>query len=586
MNITKISHQSGPRFIRCFSIIILLLVSAMSSRQVHAQGYTITDLGTPGSAQSRAYAINARGHVVGFAATEDGHFHAFLWDGSLHDLGTLPGTVESNAVAINDAGQIAGVSYAFGEMTPHAFLWQHGTLTRLGDFEPRAINQSGAIAGTMTISSNGEWISHACLWRNGTLTDLGTLGGSHSSAVGLNDQGAVVGVSATTGDSAMHAFIWRNGVMTDLGTLGGTNSQAYAINNNGWVVGYADTGSNQSHAFLCKPTQSGAPGPAIDLGSPGTGFGYLYSINSAGQAVGLGGKPFLWQNGVVTDLGLLTPPNSGWIPAAATAINDSGQIAGWGMHEGNLRAFVMTRPPAMPVTTVSAASYSGETLAAESIVAAFGTNLALATQAAATNPLPTEIAGTRVTVRDSAGVERLAPLFFVSPAQVNYQVPQGTVPGATTITVSSGDGSLSTGTVPVAMVVPSLFTMDASGRGLAAALALRIKADGSQSYEAVAVFNPAQNKFVPLPVDLGAANEKVYLLLFGTGIRHHQNLATISASIGGLNVPVEYAGMQGGYVGLDQINLRLPPELKGRGDVQITLTLDGRPANPVSISIR
>ncbi|MFN7944303.1 MAG: hypothetical protein U0Z53_03050 [Blastocatellia bacterium] len=584
MQTTIISQQPGRQFIG-FSIIVLI-ASALMAQQVHAQGYTITDLGTLGGAQSRAYAINARGHVVGFAATSDDHFHAFLWDGSLHDLGTLPGTVESNAVAINDAGQIAGVSYTFGEMTPHAFLWQNGTLTRLGDFEPRAINQSGAIAGTMTISSNGEWISHACLWRNGTLTDLGTLGGSHSSAVGLNDQGAVVGVSATAGDTAMHAFIWRNGVMTDLGTLGGASSQAYAINNNGWIVGYADTGSNQSHAFLCKLTQSGAPGPVIDSGSPGTGFGYLYSINSAGQAVGLGGKPFLWQNGVVTDLNLLVPQNSDWIPASATAINDSGQIAGWGMHEGNLRAFVMTRPPAMPVTTVSAASYSGETLAAESIVAAFGTNLALTTQAAATNPLPTEIAGTKVTVRDSAGVERLAPLFFVSPTQVNYQVPQGTAPGATTITVSSGDGSLSTGSVPVAMVVPSLFTMDASGRGLAAALVLRVKADGSQSYEAVAVFNPAQNKFVSLPVDLGAASEKVYLLLFGTGIRHHQNLSTISASIGGLNVPVEYAGTQGGYVGLDQINLRLLPELRGRGDAQITLTLDGRPANPVSISIK
>ncbi|MEK7830404.1 MAG: hypothetical protein AAB401_04915, partial [Acidobacteriota bacterium] len=68
---------------------------------------------------------------------------------------------------------------------------------------------------------------------------------------------------------------------------------------------------------------------------------------------------------------------------------------------------------------VSAASYAGERLAPEEIVSAFGIGLATATQVATTLPLPTTLAGTTVKVRDSANVERQAPLFFVAPTQVN-----------------------------------------------------------------------------------------------------------------------------------------------------------------------
>ncbi|MGH7187514.1 MAG: hypothetical protein ACREIB_14700, partial [Pseudomonadota bacterium] len=156
---------------------------------------------------------------------------------------------------------------------------------------------------------------------------------------------------------------------------------------------------------------------------------------------------------------------------------------------------------------VSAASYISTSLAPESIVSVFGSGLATATLAASSTPLPTTLAGTTVKVRDSAGTERLAPLFFVSPTQINYQMPPGTAVGAATITVTSGDGAIFTGTAQIAPVAPGLFSANASGQGVAAAVALRIKADGAQSFEPVARFDAAQNKFVTMPIDLGPESD-------------------------------------------------------------------------------
>lgn len=72
-------------------------------------------------------------------------------------------------------------------------------------------------------------------------------------------------------------------------------------------------------------------------------------------------------------------------------------------------------------------------------------------------PLPTSLAGTTVRVKDSAGVQRDAPLFFVSPTQINYQIPAGTENGSATVTVISGAGALSSGASTIASVAPDCF---------------------------------------------------------------------------------------------------------------------------------
>ena len=78
----------------------------------------------------------------------------------------------------------------------------------------------------------------------------------------------------------------------------------------------------------------------------------------------------------------------------------------------------------------------------------------------------------------------------------------------------------------------------------------------------------------------------MYLELFGTGIRGRSSLAGVSATIGGVAAPVEYAGPVAGLMGLDQVNLAVPPSLAGRGEVDILLTVDGKAANPVKVSFQ
>ena len=256
------------------------------------------------------------------------------------------------------------------------------------------------------------------------------------------------------------------------------------------------------------------------------------------------------------------------------------------LHSQEFFNLAPTRSPAGTVASVSAASFSGATLAGESIVAAFGTGLAITTQAAATLPLPTSLAGTTINVKDSAGAERQAPLFFVAPGQINYQMPPGTAPGQATVTITNRYGEVSAGTVRIAAVAPGLFAANANGQGVVAALALRVKADGTQQFEPVSRFDPAQNRFVPTPIDLGPATDQVFLILFGTGTRFRSSLPNVSARIGGVDAPVLFVGAQGDFVGLDQINLQLPRSLIGRGEVEIRLMADGQQANPVTVSIK
>jgi uncharacterized protein (TIGR03437 family) len=235
------------------------------------------------------------------------------------------------------------------------------------------------------------------------------------------------------------------------------------------------------------------------------------------------------------------------------------------------------------LSTVSAASFSGP-LAPESIAAAFGASLAGETTVSSTVPLPTEIKGTSITVTDSASVTRTAGMFFASPGQINFLVPPGTASGTAQITAYVDSVAVANGTAVVFSVAPAIFTANSSGSGVPAAFILRIRG-GKQTTEDVSRFDTVQNKFVPIPIDLGPEGDQVFLILYGTGVRG-ATLASASAKVGNHTMAVTYAGPQGSYVGQDQVNIELQRSLIGKGDVSVILTVNGRSANAVTVSFK
>jgi uncharacterized protein (TIGR03437 family) len=241
--------------------------------------------------------------------------------------------------------------------------------------------------------------------------------------------------------------------------------------------------------------------------------------------------------------------------------------------------------PAPSLASILSQADFSPRVAPASLAVAFGSNLAIATRSANSNPLPLSIAGTAIAIVDGTGTQRLAPLLYISPTQINFQIPPGTQLGPASLTLINGLGDTVTTTINIQPVAPALFTADGTGTGLPNGFALRVRADGTSVSEPIAQFDPAQGIFVPVPINLGPPSDQVILVLFGTGFRFRNQLPTVT--IGGVACQVAYAGPQGDapFV-FDQLNVFLDRNLGGRGMVNIAMTVDGQSANTVSIAIQ
>jgi probable HAF family extracellular repeat protein len=296
------------------------------------QNGSLTDLGSlPGNNNSASTWISANGTVVGYS--ENGEidpsvpdlpeFSAVMWrDGEIKTLGSLPGgSYESSAVSVNNRGQVAGVatnlvpdSNSLAFYNP--YLWFFVTY----GYETRAF-----------------------IWdeKHG-MQDLGTLGsGTDAEATQINERGQVIGNSYTSSAPgacvtlfgpiplAMGAFIWdTNRGMVDLGGFGGTCTTAAGINEGGQVVGVSSiAGDGYARAFRWEN------GSLRDLGGSlgGNNTGAI-AISENGEAAGfayLHGETqlhaTLWRHvGQMTDLGTVgTDPCS-----IAFGLNDKGQVVG------------------------------------------------------------------------------------------------------------------------------------------------------------------------------------------------------------------------------------------------------------------
>jgi uncharacterized protein (TIGR03437 family) len=222
-------------------------------------------------------------------------------------------------------------------------------------------------------------------------------------------------------------------------------------------------------------------------------------------------------------------------------------------------------------SVVSAASQRS-LVSAESIATFYGSNL------------PATLGSVGIQVRDSAGAIRPATLFFASPTQINFEIPAGTALGEATFSVTNGGSTaLASSTANLLNVAPSLFTADSTGSGVAAALATQFVVNGQQSTSII--FKCTNGSCASIPINLGV-DTPTYLSLYGTGIRNRSSLSNVTVTINGVSVPLLYASLQGGFAGLDQVNVALPLSLRGTGETDLVLTVDGQTANTVRVNIQ
>jgi probable HAF family extracellular repeat protein len=355
------------------SVGVALLVGsalslASSPRATAQTTYAVSDLGTlidnNGEVVGGA-SVNLKGDVAGQEILPAGARRAFVWrDGSTLDLGTLGGP-SAGARGINLLDFVAGTADR-PDGTEHAVLWRLSPalipaalhafdLGTFGGFasEGNGINNLGFVVGfaytptpdpTFTLEFGQR--AHAFVWV-GRLYDLGTLGGPNSIAIGINDRGAIVGwsqVSFQPGDFGfpdLHAVIWRDGKITDMGSFGGPINLALAVNNQGEAVGQSMFPTFHLHAFAWRGAS------LIDLGTlPGDLDSGAGGINSLGQIVGWsagdqGQSACIWQNGQPIDLNSRIS-DANWQLEVANSINDYGQIAGFGLLNGQFHGFLLT----------------------------------------------------------------------------------------------------------------------------------------------------------------------------------------------------------------------------------------------------
>ncbi len=203
-------------------------------------------------------------------------------------------------------------------------------------------------------------ISHAFLWHDGVKTDLGALtAGSSSSISDINARGDAIGISGNgtmdslAGYPAAVATLWTNGKLVNLGTLGGKESVGAYLNDRAQVVGFAANAVPDPYSLVGWGTETRAflwqSGVMQDLGTLGGPDAMAQYVNNNGQIAGVSytnstpnavtgqptTDPFLWDHGKMQDLGTL-----GGASGSVNGLNERGQVVG----QSNLAGNVISHP--------------------------------------------------------------------------------------------------------------------------------------------------------------------------------------------------------------------------------------------------
>ncbi len=342
-----------------------------------------------------------------------------------------------------------------------------------------------------------------------------------------------------------------------------------------------------------------APAPAI-AGAPAS-LTFRYTIGGAvpaGQLIQLtnsGGGVLNW-TATSSASWLKVTPASGAAPStltvsvvpsglAAATYSGSIQISSVGASNTPVTvpvSLVVAPAPPAAIAVTSAASYALPPVAPGMLAVIWwngGPDFATATLHAPSVPLPTSMGGVSATITDAGGTSRNVSLLDVTPRQLNVVIPDAAQAGTATLTVNGSDGTAHRGTVTIGSVAPGLFSATADGKGFAVGQAWNVKADGSYTITDLCCTAGGAG----IPINMGADTDTTLVVLYGTGLRGRTNLVNVSAKVGGQTAGVDYAGQQGSFVGLDQLNLTLPSSLRGQGTVSIALTVDDKTANALNI---
>jgi probable HAF family extracellular repeat protein len=335
----------SPRYL-CGFLAIISTSFACSPSAFAAVQYTVRSLGAPAANTYSVAArdINNNGQIVGtfsYPAGSYGAPHAYLYsNGTFQDLGTM-GYESSSAAALNNLGQVVGTTTTFTPPDIHgigpAFYYDgtmHNLTNMIGTTSPYDINDQGQIA-------------YMYGFYDGHNTIPLSLGGTFTHANSINNLGQVAGDAISSDDGKYHTFLYSGGSMQDLGTMGGQASGAASINDHSQIVGWINHGDT-IRGFLYSggnmqelTTLGGWMSSAVDINNNGQIIGATTNVNNTEL-------PFVYKNGVMSDLNTLIAPSSGWRLDTVTAINDAGWIVGNGYDSnpgGGWRAFVLIPVP-------------------------------------------------------------------------------------------------------------------------------------------------------------------------------------------------------------------------------------------------
>jgi uncharacterized protein (TIGR03437 family) len=369
-----------------------------------------------------------------------------------------------------------------------------------------------------------------------------------------------------------------DGVMADAATSTTAGLQKWILSNGTWQLAYVlQKGLNLGQSYSVanypaslNPITAGLRNITGKLNSDGTAT--LYGVTSTVSANGDQGADPNKLVAITDNLAATTVPATETFTTLRTAV--AGEVL-----RGISLAPASTSMPNAPLV-ISAATSSVTSIAPGGLAFAVGQNLA-PEAGEILGPLPSSFDGTSVSIQDAKGNLTSAPVIFVSPGQVTFQVPSTVAAGMATVTVASPGSTQTASNVVIAPVAPAVFTVN--GNALVAGYAVRVSASGAQTTEPAYALN-AQGSFSAAPINLGSSTDTVYLTIYATGVQA-AGQANVSVTVNGVNAPVLYAG-SAGFTGVDQVNVVLPASLAGSGTVALQLTASGIAANTVQIAVQ